>query len=345
MTAKPEKDQSIETLRGIAIVLLVSLHCIEGLEPGVRSEDGYAYYAYSFESLRMPLFTVISGYVYALRPLTGAIGSFLRGKARRILFPLLSVTTLICLFKTLAPGITSPMDLQDTWRAYLFSFGHLWFLQAIFFVFVTISILESRNLLASPQRWAICLGSAFVLKFVLPPTDFLSLGGYLYLLPFFILGVGINRFEETIFKPRIVFPLVGLSIITLTLQQLSWFGVVSLESGKHSVLGVLIGLSTNVVLFRYRRALPLLPKLGFFAYTIYLFHGFGIAASNRALSLVGAGSINEHLRFVAKLAGGLALPIIANHILMRIPMLSLVFLGLKTRKPAPAAPDPALSRP
>lgn len=344
MTAKPEKDLSIETLRGIAIVLLVSLHCIEGLEPGgARSEDWYAYYGYSFESLRMPLFTVISGYVYALRPLTGAIGSFLRGKARRILFPFFSVTTLICLFKALAPGITSPIGLHNVWRAYLFSFDHLWFLQAIFFVFVTISILESRNLLASPLRWAICLGSAFVLKFVVPPTEFLSLGGYFYLLPFFILGVGINRFEETIFRPQIVFPLVGLSIVTLTLQQLSWFGVVTLESGKHSVLGVLIGLSSNVVLFRYRRVLPFLPKLGFFAYTIYLFHGFGISIAERALGLVASGSINEHLLFVVKLAGGLTLPIIANRILMRIPLLSLVFLGLKSKsKAAPA--EPTLSK-
>ena len=92
-----KKDQSIETLRGLAIILMVAGHVIGNTSAhGMRVEDDsvFRHIYFSLKFLRMPLFTVISGYVYALRPLnTTMIGRFIKGKARRILVPMVAVGT------------------------------------------------------------------------------------------------------------------------------------------------------------------------------------------------------------------------------------------------------------
>ena len=71
MTVKLNKNLQVETLRGFAIVPVVMGHVIGSASDGGMkvSEDSFLRYLYfTFEYLRMPLFTVISGWVYALRP-------------------------------------------------------------------------------------------------------------------------------------------------------------------------------------------------------------------------------------------------------------------------------------
>src|SRR6185503_21212738 len=66
------ESQRIGTLRGLACVLLVAFHVV-GSEPstGLHAGEGSAYrqFAYLFQHIRMPLFTFLSGFVYAYRPL------------------------------------------------------------------------------------------------------------------------------------------------------------------------------------------------------------------------------------------------------------------------------------
>lgn len=68
-----ERDKHIETLRGIAIFLVVIGHVI-GIDAkgGMKvSDDSLLRYLYDlFENMRMPLFTVISGWGYSLHPVT-----------------------------------------------------------------------------------------------------------------------------------------------------------------------------------------------------------------------------------------------------------------------------------
>ena len=65
----PEKDLRIETMRGLALFLMVAGHVIgSSSDLGMKVPDD-SVLRYLYESLvyiRMPLFTAISGYVYAL---------------------------------------------------------------------------------------------------------------------------------------------------------------------------------------------------------------------------------------------------------------------------------------
>ena len=122
-----QKDLSIETLRGLAIILMVAGHVIgDAPTNGMRASDtsGFHHAYYSLKFFRLPLFTVISGFVYALRPVvSGRSLIFLRGKARRILLPMAAVGTLEFFLRLIVPGTNSSVELSQIWRIYVYPFA------------------------------------------------------------------------------------------------------------------------------------------------------------------------------------------------------------------------------
>jgi fucose 4-O-acetylase-like acetyltransferase len=86
----------------------------------VAEDSGWTYFFFSFEYLRMPLFTVISGYVYSLRPAgNSTFLKFIQGKGRRLLLALLSVGTLHFLIQYFVPGTNNKLPLSDMWQIYI----------------------------------------------------------------------------------------------------------------------------------------------------------------------------------------------------------------------------------
>src|SRR6185436_8195287 len=91
----------------LACLLLVSYHVIGGdRDTGLRlADDHIAARINDFLALvRMPLFSFLSGMVYALRPLRGDIGPFASGKVRRLLVPMLVVGTGFALLQAAMSG-------------------------------------------------------------------------------------------------------------------------------------------------------------------------------------------------------------------------------------------------
>ena len=136
-----ERHARIQALRGLACVLLVLYHVV-GDRPanGLRVDegpvrwlnDGLAY-------LRMPLFTFLSGWVYGMRPMEGAFGQFVKGKARRLLVPMLSVGTLFALVQACIPG--SNAAVQNWYALHIQPVAHYWYLESLFWVFLAVGLL------------------------------------------------------------------------------------------------------------------------------------------------------------------------------------------------------------
>lgn len=330
---KKQKDLSIETLRGLAILLMVAGHVIgnntdRGMQ--VADDSGYRYFYYSLMYLRMPLFTVISGYVYSLRPLgnSNPLG-FLRGKARRLLLPLVFVGTGHYLSQVYIPGTNETPDLHNIWRIYFFSYSHFWFLHALFLVFITVAIAERYRLMDNFRFWLISLGLASVIFFVAPhEIKFFSFPNFAFLLPFFILGIGINRFSERFKDKKLLFFLTLVFFSAIGLQQLSWYEIIDIHIHKFSLLSLVIGLTGTSLLFAFRRKVGFLAHLGSHAYSIYLFHVFGTASSRIVLSMLNIRE-NYLLIFTVSLAFGLFLPVIMDMALKRFKLTRLLFLGLR----------------
>ncbi len=328
------KDKSIETLRGIAIISIVIFHVIgRNGHAGLRFADNslWQYFNYSFKYLRLPLFSTISGFVYALKPVQhGDLTQFLKGKSRRILLPFFFVSALQYLANATIPNVNTIVSLQQIWKIYFFPYGQFWFLQSLFLIFILIIILERYDCLCQFRDWSlIFLGAIFLLVSINSRCHFklFNLSSTLYLFPFFLLGIGLQRFPEKIFAKPLFILLVLAFIFGIILQQLNWFGLVCLGQQHHGLISILVGISGMCLIFYFRKVNNSLAKIGHFAYAIYLFHIFGTAGSRIMLRYFGIE--NSLSLFICGIAAGLTIPILIEFFISKDVVMRRLFLGLK----------------
>jgi peptidoglycan/LPS O-acetylase OafA/YrhL len=331
-TVFSQESLRVQTLRGLACMLLVAFHVIgshasSGLHVG--DDSIYRQFANLFMHLRMPLFTFLSGFVYAYRPIMqGQVGTFAEKKLTRLLLPLICVSTLYFLMTLAVPDSTGKLPSQQIWRIYCFPYVHFWFLQAIILIFAAVALLESLKLLASTRRYLIVLGISMALHLYvrLRNADIAPFSAVhaIYLAPFFLLGLGANRFRSILLQPALIWVSVACFLGAMTLHSITIAAHGQIvEPG--TVIGLLIGVSgtlTLIYFFPHWRALEL---LGAYSFTIYLFHPFFVAASREVLKLAQMKS--TELGFVVGLAAGVLGPPVFESALRGMPLPRWLLLG------------------
>jgi peptidoglycan/LPS O-acetylase OafA/YrhL len=337
----PAKDDGVETLRGLAVLLMVAGHVIgNDAETGLRVADdsGWRYAYYTLAPLRMPLFTAISGYVYALRPLgAGGWSRFMAGKVRRLLIPLLVVGSAFVSLQFVTPGANSRVAVGDLPWLLVIPYAHYWYLYALAWVFLLVGTLDALRVLDRPWRWALLLAAALALMASgALATPVLGIGHAQYLLPYFLLGLGVRRFSLRRGWPVAV-ALAALGAAGLILHQGGWAGWWELEGLERYAVTTLLGAVGVVGLLTWRVPWRPLATLGTFSYGIYLMHVFGTAAARIALQRAGVTAMPIHL--LAGVAAGVALPILIERTVARRPWLLLLLLGRRSRRAVPRQPD------
>jgi glucan biosynthesis protein C len=326
-----KKDLSIETLRGIAIIFMVAGHIIGGNESGMKLADhsGWRYFYFTFEYLRMPLFTVISGYVYSMRPVgESKYFDFLKGKARRVLLPYIFVGTLSFVIQALVPGTNTKLPLSFIWNIFIFPYAHFWFLMSIFLIFVLVGILDSTKKMLTFNNWLIIFLTAAVIRFLVPKFehDVFSINGFFNLLPFFLLGCGIQRFPEIFTGRPVIRTALGVFIITILMQQYTWFAGIKLNIYEFRVLSLFVACSGITLFFFIRKNIDIISKIGYYAFGIYLFHVLGTAGSRIILLKLG---LDQHFFvFTMGLLFGLGIPILIELLFEKSKILRRLFFGL-----------------
>lgn len=324
------KDQSIESLRGVAIILVLGLH-ISADAPLQPVQELYSYIAYTFQNVRIPLFTVISGYLYSVRPIvSNKVFVFFQGKARRILLPFFAVATAEYLATSLAPSVNNPTPIQNIWRIIVFPYEHYWFLQAIFVVFIVTAIIEIKGGLESFKSWMVMFYITLI-PFVFFPSErfqIFAIGPAFYILPYFILGIGINRYRYQFFARKKLIFFGAIFLISFLLHQVLWFESDLQIGGKRTVLGLLLSVSACILLFYIRRPVRGLNFIGAYAFSIYLYQGFGTAIGRRVMEQAFPDG-NPHLYFFVVLSSGVCVGILAEMIFRKNKVLRNFMLGLK----------------
>ncbi|GAA1838299.1 acyltransferase family protein [Agromyces salentinus] len=347
------RDLAIESLRGLAIVLMVAGHVIGGdATRGMTVADDSPWrLSYVFlEDIRMPLFAALSGFVYAFRPVSTSpgYGRMVTGKVRRLLVPLVTVGTAFFLLQSMVPGTNGAGAPSEIWRVYVYGTGHFWFLQAIFLIFLAVGLLDLWGLLRTRRNWIIAVAATSVLYvLVLLPDawDVFSVNGAIRLLPFFLLGYGVHRYVPNPAPAGIILPVAVVFVGAYVLRVLEIVGAVDPADAAERASRIAVGLAATLLLLLVRNWIRVgfLAWLGQFAFAIYLLHVFGSAAARLALGRFGIDG--ELPVFVVCMVAALGLPILFEVTLGRIRWVSWAFLGQKPWRARSSAPgDPAAGR-
>lgn len=351
--ASGRRHRHIETIRGLACLLLVAYHAIgNDTAHGMHVADTSSWRIFTelFVHIRMPLFSFISGLVFAPDPDSWAtFRSSLAAKARRLGLPLLTVASLFWLVSA-ATGVDRTTPYTDVlWNNY----QHFWFLQAS--LIITIVLLLSGLALKGMRRAATILFLPAVLLFLAAPEaelDVFSVNQAVYLAPFFLAGLLVRTWKvETVAfqnpdrRPELV---AGLGILALGLFALNAADVfhrLDVPFERQSLLGLALGLATCLFLLSLRVESRWLAWIGGHSYAIYLFHVFFTSALRKTLLYLDA-SVPDGIVFAAGLLGGVLLPILVESLILRNRLASLLLLGQVSRPAQPAtAPKGAESAP
>lgn len=337
------KFENIETLRGAIIILVVLGHVIGVDGDGGMKVPDDSIWRYSYFSIlkymQMPVFTIISGWVYALKPVTSlSWNGFMKRKALRLLVPLVSVGTLYFLVQQIVPGTNTKEPLSSIWRIYIFPFSLYWYLPALFIVFGIVCWVDLKGWASQFHQWSRFFLFTLIVSAVetfLPdafPNIFGFKGGF-FLLPFFVLGVGMRRFAHRIATPRYKKMYCIGFIICLLLTQIEWFGrmagVLPDDFLHQTRLNLVIGLFAAAFVINLQIRNRFLIWIGGYAYSIYLFHAFGTAAGRIILTEMDLSI--PSLIFLLSSVLGVFCPILLDRILNFWPLPRLIFLG-KLRK-------------
>lgn len=334
------RNVPVDTLRGLACILLVTFHVIgDNASAGIHVGDDSAwrYYTESVEYLRMPLFTLLSGLVYAWRPLAdpSKYRDFMTKKARRLLVPYVIFVPLLGLTQMVAPDVNGTVEFEPlNWLMY--SLSPYWFLLTTFWMFAVVALADSYGLLRSP--WV--FGGVFLtLSAVVILVDtgnlrVLQFGQALTLFPFFLAGVGIHRFR---LLPRSVPAALYWTVALVALivaAQLSLNGQLPEFDSRHSVVGIALGIVFPVTFLGWSLKSRALAWIGAYSSGIFLLHSFAIGFFR---ALTGAAGIEADVpRFIILSLGGLFGSVLGIIILRRFRigpvMVGRIMLGEKGKK-------------
>lgn len=312
----------IDTLRGLACVLLVAYHVIGfNIDSGLKLHDGFLRNLNdALVFIRMPLFTFLSGLVYAKRPFVSGGANFITKKIRRLIVPMLTLGTIFALMQAFIPG-TNNTNI-GLYTLHIKPISHFWFIESLFIVFAFILICEKMFLFDSFKKFLIVFIFAVILYISPVNISYFSFSGFIYLLPYFLFGMAVVRFKYCLSVSKLVKAFL-LSLL-LILVALIYVGHIPLFE-QRSLINLLAGCMGCIILLTIGFKSKLFAWLGGFSYSIYLFHVFYTAATRILLHKLGFYDVA--LLFIAGLTAGLLLPILTERILRENRFTNMMLLG------------------
>lgn len=334
-----KNDSSIETLRTLAVILIVSYHLLNDRELSTVKVY-YNYLSLIFQYIRLPIFTVISGYLFGHGTITKEnYGSFIIGKFRRIYVPMCFVafTEYICIN---APALLKdPSQLKFIWRIFVLPYEHYWFIQSMFLIFVIVGFIEAFILFRNTNYVCFLVAASLLTFFVSPASfiefDVLSIGGASYILPYFLLGYILSKykviFELDITRKMIFF----LFIASMFFINLVWLDLIYLDISRRSLIGLVLGITSCIFVLSIRLRSTVLATIGKHVFAIYLFQSFGASIGRRIGRLLLP--LSPHLYFLVAVLVTVIFGCVVSFILSKNRVTAFIFLGHRFREKVPAS--------
>jgi peptidoglycan/LPS O-acetylase OafA/YrhL len=314
------KASKVQTLRGLACLLLVVYHVIGATEmQGLRIHDGWLrQVTEALVALRMPMFGLLAGAMYGFSSKRG--WSLVRNKAARLLWPMLSVGTLFALVQYAAPGSNYRID--ELYLLHIVPVAHYWFLESLFLIFCVMALAEAVLPLRSVRSWWAYFAVSVLVYLAHPGIIWFSVLGATYLLPYFLLGLGLTRLQ---WDARQEQPKTGLLRIALGGLLVAWQMLQGPELERFSAPMLMAGMLLASGFWSLGLRNPLLARIGDFSFAIYLFHVFFTSAARMVLQALGMDT--HGLVLLVSVPVGLLGPAVLQQLIARSRTVSTFLMG------------------
>jgi len=215
------RNYSIDTLKFFCAILVILIHVDPPQEP-------YVYYYDQLIRCAVPVFFMISGYLLMGDSLENRLIKSIKKVTVILLCSTLFYAIVLCLFNIRPLSAFLP-SFEEVYRFLLFNHNpycwHLWYLSAYIYVLIICLIINKLKLLSCsfvliPLLLITCLlfgKYSFVISASFPlmySRNFLFTG-----LPFFLLGIFCNKYEQKNNISRTLFSLVILSFLVVFVEN------------------------------------------------------------------------------------------------------------------------------
>ena len=263
--------QWIYIAKGIGIILVVIGHFHPESSPTYWSEIYRIIY-----SFHMPLFFILSGYLYNHTKYRYC--DLIKNKTKRLLYPFVTIAAVFFLIKYAAGRVAylaHPVDITSVYSLFVDPVKSymplLWFVHALFLIFAIYPV--ARFFL---NNYMIILVLFGIISFL--GSNYVVLGEVIDHMPFFVVGVILRENE---FLSKIVVSTNWRSVFTPILIFMLIYGV---RYSSHlygypfkftlGVAGSLFVMNISQVIYAtpFEKIKGLLLHVGYYSMTIYLFH-------------------------------------------------------------------------
>lgn len=244
-----KRNAYIDLVKAFAIFLVVLGHCIQYgsgssfLNEKLFFENNLFKFLYSFH---MPLFMLISGYLFA-NGINKKAKDIIINKFKSLIIPIIMWALLPLAIFIITSILEHEFSFVFTIKRYIiYCISSLWFLWAVFFcslVVVAVNKLFKDNILVHVL--------IFIVSFIVP--DVLNLALYKYMYPFFVIGYYYNKgnFEVKLNKVYNNYYFI-LAVAIIFFLSLQFFETeIYIYKSKHTIINKNIAEQIYINLFRY----------------------------------------------------------------------------------------------
>lgn len=270
----------VDSIRGVAILLLVFVHtCVDFSNYNDQELKVLLGINDILSDIRMPLFSFISGLIFGYNLNRSKSWAFVEKKAQRLLVPFVVVTAIILGLKAIYPNTSVPTPISDFPYYLVYGYSHLWFLQAIFIIFLFFFAFHTLLGIHSANYSILFLSSLAAFLSPLTEIQVFSVGKAFYLMPFFTLGLLTTNHIKWLSQRRKVLVAIlafcfGISLTNSVCSNLT-------EVQGSAVNSLIVGASFLLLIYFLMPVITPLYTIGVFSFTIFLFHSIFISLGLR----------------------------------------------------------------
>lgn len=327
LTAK-KRIEEIDVLRGFAICMVILGHAIIEFPVNISQVPWCNWLHYAIYSFHMPLFFIVSGFVYKCR----SYGKYILGKSSRIILPYAVFGIFSILLHIFAPSITNGDETpKDALIRFLVYGGDYWFLYALFIIFAIFPLLTK----ILKKDWMLIAFSAalILLQCFVKITEVATLHHVVYYLPWFTAGYICsnhrNSIKNILSKNNILILVVSIIISAAVIILCKKFNAQLMVFRYLRAIFPIVGLTvlSNILVRKAQTGTSVkiikkfFDKCSAFSLQFYLFNGYFLTVLRLVICKIlkiTAPSIIVVSITIITIAGS----IIICEILQRIPFIS-----------------------